>query len=125
MTPEDEQQRHEWSKRDADEAESLPLKELLEKIHHESITGDPETGVPLARTTARFASLLYRLSIEAEKQTTKVVRLTRWLKWLTVGLLFLTAALTFYAYLQSQRDNEAEHRQPHQNVEHHQSTVPY
>jgi hypothetical protein len=123
MTPEDEQQRQEWAKRDADESETLPIKELLEKIHYESITGDPQTVVPLTRTTARVASLLYRLSIEGEKQTAKVVRLTRWLKWLTVGLLFLTAALTVYAYLQSQRDSETDHRRTHQHLE--DRTVPY
>ena len=119
MTPEDEQYRRDEARKAADEAETKPIRQLVEDIHYESITGDEKTTVPLVRTTARFACLLYRLSIESEKQTRKVVRLTRWLIVLTIALVLLTTGLlgfTIYlaqnAYLNRQRSKTVQHHEP-------------
>lgn len=42
------------------------------------------------------------LAAKLDKQTDTLIGLTRWLKWLTVGLLILTAALCFFEVLHFQ-----------------------
>lgn len=49
----------------------------------------------MARSVARFGTLLCKLSMETEKQTNSIISLTRWLVVLTVMLLLLTAALLY------------------------------
>jgi hypothetical protein len=117
------------SGRDAKKAQTKPVRYLLERVDFESITGNENTNVPLQRTIARFASLLYRLSIESVKQTRKVINLTRWLKWLTVGLLVLTfGLLAFTVHVEQnakrnrQRDAEKQLSQTKPEI---QITVPY
>jgi hypothetical protein len=75
---------------------------LLADIHEESVQASP-TEAPLTRTMARFASLLAVLSIRADIQTGRIIRLTRALVGLTVALLLFTAYLSYDAYLNSKR----------------------
>src|SRR5437870_11328715 len=75
------------------------IRHLLTDIHEESVSGKAESGVPLLRTLARFSSLLGVLSIRADIQTRRLVRLTWALVFLTVALLGFTAYLSYEAYL--------------------------
>ena len=91
------------SRRDAKKAQTKAIRYLLERVDFESITGNEKTNVPLQRTIARFAALLYRLSIEATKQT-------RWIIGLTWVLLILTAALLAYTIHVEQDAKRNRHR---------------
>jgi len=68
------------------------LEHLLADVHDESVNASPEYA-PLTRTMARFASLLCAVSEQADVQTRRVIRLTRWLIGLTWVLGFLTVGL--------------------------------
>ena len=77
-----------------EEALSYDFAHLVADIHAESVTASPETA-PLARSIARFGTLLCKLSIEADKQTKRIVCLTIWLVVLTVVLTVFTAILVY------------------------------
>ena len=82
-----------------------PVEQLLTDVHDESLTAHSVRSreETLVRTTARFASLLARLSIDAERGTRSIIRLTWALVILTVALLFLTAYLCYDAYHRGER----------------------
>jgi hypothetical protein len=85
------------------------VQHLLADIHDESLDDQSRSrSMTVARTMARFASLLSVLSVQADFQTQRIIRLTRWvigLTWtlvaLTLVLLFLTAYLSYDVYLKS------------------------
>jgi 3-oxoacyl-(acyl-carrier-protein) synthase len=67
---------------------------LLTDIHDESLDDQSrDRPMTVARTMARFAALLVVLSNQADIQTQRVIRLTRWLIRLTWALGFLTGGL--------------------------------
>jgi len=67
---------------------------LLADIHDESLDDQSRAGeMTVARTMARFASLLVLLSIQADRQARQNLSIQRWLIGLTVVLVFLTIAL--------------------------------
>ena len=69
---------------------------LLAELHANA--NDDQTrskAMTVALTTAKFASLLCVLSVQADVQSRAVIRLTRWLIGLTWAITFLTAYLVF------------------------------
>ena len=75
------------------------ISHLLADIHDESLDDQSRSReMTVARTMARFASLLSVLSIQADKQTRSVIRLTRWLIGLTYAIIFLTLYLCYDVY---------------------------
>ena len=67
---------------------------LLADIHDESLDDQSrDREMTVARTMARFASLLTLLSRQAEKQFRQNLSIQRWLIGLTIVLVLLTVAL--------------------------------
>ena len=91
--------------------------------------GIPFQGAPIIDAIGSFAELLTLLYLKAEEQTTKVINLTRWLKWLTVGLFLLTAALlAFTIHVEQDAKRNRQHdeaKQLSQTKPEIQLTVPY
>ena len=81
-------------KKEVKEALSSDFEDLVTDIHAESITSSPEVA-PLARSIARFGTLLCKLSLETDKQTRRIIGLTIWLVILTIVLTVLTAILVY------------------------------
>lgn len=94
---------------EAEEDLRKPIAQLLTDVHHESLisTDVRSREFSLGRTMARFASLLSRLSIDAEESTRRIIRLTWGLVVLTITLIFLTAFLCFNEF----RKGESTHDQ--------------
>ena len=88
-----EHDRRERLKREVAEDLRKQVEHLLTDIHEESIRGLGDVGAPVTRTMARFASLLGVLSIQADIQTRRIVRLTWALVFLTTALLVFTVYL--------------------------------
>jgi hypothetical protein len=86
---------------DEDLRKEIPI--LLAEIHQESLKNKGIAVSPNVRTLARFASLLAVLSIQADIQTRRIVRLTWALVWVSVALLIFTLYLCYDAYLNEQR----------------------
>lgn len=76
---------------------------LLKEIHEESHRPQRPDAKSLARTMALFSSLLGVLSIQADIQTRRIVRLTWTLVVLTFALLFFTVYLSQEAYFENKR----------------------
>ena|SRR6266446_3283967 len=128
---ETQHERRERIKGEVDEDLHKKIPHLLTDIHEESVSGKPETGVPLLRTLARFASLLGVLSYQAVDQAEqsaeqgranlamqgKVVALTNRLYWLTLVLTLVALAQITLAYLQLKAA-----KLPKRDYEHAQST---
>jgi hypothetical protein len=86
---------------DEDLRKEIPI--LLAEIHQESFKNKGSAVSPNIRTLARFASLLAVLSIQADIQTRRIVRLTWALVWVSVALLIFTVYLCYDAYVNEQR----------------------
>jgi hypothetical protein len=71
-----------------------PIQQLLADVHDESLDEKQQDAQRLGRVMARFASLLARLSKDAEISTRRIVRLT-------LALLIFTAALLAVAIIQT------------------------
>lgn len=91
----------------------------------EAVTRDAMTFSTPQMTLATFSILHVKLSSRAEEQTRSIIRLTRWIVGLTIGLGALTVALlvaTFFLYkIASHTDEQIRHiyeiaeQQRHQN----------
>jgi hypothetical protein len=97
------QERRKRLEAEAAEDLSKSLPQLLADVHDESTRAVERNSAALARTIARFAALLGVLSIQADAQSRRIVRLTRALVGLTIALLIFTAYLSYDAYLKNKR----------------------
>jgi len=73
--------------------------DLLADIHDESLDDQSrDREMTVARTMARFASLLTLLSRQADKQFRQNLSIQRWLIGLTIVLVLLTVALLWMTW---------------------------
>jgi hypothetical protein len=75
---------------------------LLAELHAEAYDDQSrDRAMTVSKTLAKFGSLLVLLSIQADMQTLRIVRLTRALVILTFALLFFTGYLCYDTYIKS------------------------
>ena len=76
-----------------DSLNTKTARELLRSVHESVYHLNPTDAVKLMRTQARFATLLVKLSEQADVSTRRIISLTWILVVLTVVLIFFTTAL--------------------------------
>jgi len=71
---------------DADRKKST--EELCNEIHHLAhITTQGTMQGNAIRAVGKFSAILIQLSVKADEQSTRLIALTRTLKWLTIALI--------------------------------------
>jgi|SRR5665213_314026 len=76
-----------------DSLNTKTARDLLRAVHESVYHLNPTDTVKLMRTQARFATLLVKLSEQADISSRRIIKLTLILVILTVVLIFFTTAL--------------------------------
>jgi hypothetical protein len=89
-----------WIKSEIDSLDTKSPRELLRWVHDSVYHLNSSDTVKLMRTQARFATLLVKLSEQADRQFELSMKIQKTMICLTKALLWVTAVLLVVAFVQ-------------------------